>query len=205
MKLPSPPLLLITDQSQVHGPLVDVVASAFEGGCRWVMLREKNIGAESCQKLLSDILRQAKPFDAVVTINADVKAANLENVAGIHLPQEKYDFPSLRLQFGQESLIGVSVHNSIEGEAAIGADYVTVSPVFNTASKPGYGPVIGVKGFKEIAHSLPMPALALGGIEPSNVAQLRNGGAAGFAVMGSVMRAQNPAQKVNDLVSAWYS
>ena len=62
-----------------------------------------------------------------------------------------------------------------------------------------------MKGFKEIARSLPMPTLALGGIEPSNVTQLRKGGAAGFAVMGSIMRAENPAQKVNDLVSAWYS
>ena len=205
MNLPSPPLLLITDQSQATCPLVDVVAAAFEGGCRWVMIREKNIGPKTCQKLLSDILGQAKPFGAVVTINADVKAVNLEDAAGVHLPQKKYDFRSLRLQLGQQSLIGVSVHNIIEGKAAIGADYVTVSPVFNTASKPGYGPAIGVKGFKEIARSLPMPTLALGGIEPSNVAQLRKGGAAGFAVMGSVMRAENPAQKVNDLVSAWYS
>ena len=204
MNLPFPPLLLITDQSQATCPLVDVVAAAFEGGCRWVMIREKNIGPKTCQKLLSDIIRQAKPFGAVVTINADVKSANLEDAAGVHPPQTNYDLRSLRLQLGQQSLIGVSVHNIKEGKAAIGADYVTVSPVFNTASKPGYGPAIGVKGFKEIARSLPMPALALGGIEPSNVAQLREGGAAGIAVMGSVMRADDPAQKVNDIVSAWH-
>ena len=204
MSLPFPPLLLITDQSQATSPLVDVVAAAFEGGCRWVMIREKNIGPKTCQKLLSDIIRQAKPFGAVVTINADVKSANLEDAAGVPLPQTNYDLRSLRLQLGQQSLIGVSVHNIKEGKAAIGADYVTVSPVFNTASKPGYGPAIGVKGFKEIARSLPMPALALGGIEPSNVAQLREGGAAGIAVMGSVMRADDPAQKVNDIVSAWH-
>ena len=204
MNLPSPPLLLITDQGQATCPLVDVVTAAFDGGCRWVMIREKNIESGSYQKLLSDILRQAKPFGAVVTINADVKAANLEDAAGVHLPQKKYDFPSLRLQLGQQSLIGVSVHNIVEGKAAIGADYITISPVFNTASKPGYGPALGVKGFNEIARSLPMPALALGGIEPSNVAQLRKEGAAGVAVMGSVMRADNPAQKFNDLVSAWY-
>jgi thiamine-phosphate pyrophosphorylase len=39
MKLPDPPLLLITDRHQARLPLVDVVRAALAAGCRWVSVR----------------------------------------------------------------------------------------------------------------------------------------------------------------------
>ena len=43
MRLPHPPLLLVTDRRQARKPLVEVVAAALAAGCRWVSVREKDL------------------------------------------------------------------------------------------------------------------------------------------------------------------
>ena len=43
MPLPAPPLLIITDRRQATRPLDEVLAAAFDAGCRWASLREKDL------------------------------------------------------------------------------------------------------------------------------------------------------------------
>ncbi|HEY2540814.1 MAG TPA: thiamine phosphate synthase, partial [Stellaceae bacterium] len=99
------------------------------------------------------------------------------------------------------ALIGVSAHSAADAAAQLraGADYVTISPVFLTASKPGYGPALGLDGLAAAAAA-PGPVLALGGITAENAGLCRAAGAAGVAVMGDVMRADDPQATVADLV-----
>jgi thiamine-phosphate pyrophosphorylase len=42
VRLPDPPLLLITDRRQARHPLAEVVTAALKAGCRWVSVREKD-------------------------------------------------------------------------------------------------------------------------------------------------------------------
>ena len=53
---------------------------------------------------------------------------------------------------------------------AAGADYVTVSPVFLTDSKPGYGPALGLDGLAKAVAAAKGPVVALAGITPANAA-----------------------------------
>src|SRR5680860_1231000 len=71
---------------------------------------------------------------------------------------------------------------------AEGCDYVTLSPVFATASKPGYGPALGLPGLAAFTTGAAPPAYALGGVHPPDVADCLAAGASGIAVMGPVMR-----------------
>ena len=82
-----------------------------------------------------------------------------------------------------------------------GADYVTASPVFVTASKPGYGPALGLDGLARIVGRAPGPVVALGGITPQNAALCFEAGARGIAVMGEVMRATDPQATVEDMLA----
>ena len=110
-----------------------------------------------------------------------------------------------RARLGVEAWIGVSAHDPGEvAEAAeAGADYATLSPIFATASKPGYGPALGVAALRMAAvHRL--PTFALGGIGPDVLAACRDMGAAGAAVMGGPMRADDPAAAVRRLIEAWH-
>ena len=76
--------------------------------------------------------------------------------------------------------------------ASAGADYVTLSPIFPSASKPGYGPALGTNILGEAAK-LGIPVLALGGVTADKAAACRAAGAAGIAVMGPAMRSSDPA------------
>ncbi len=98
---------------------------------------------------------------------------------------------------GRDKLIGLSIHGVTEAEALDPAtvDYAIAGPVYETASKPGYGPEIGKIGLAEIARASRVPVLAIGGINPGRVAELLAMGIAGVAVMGGVMRAAAPGAR----------
>jgi len=83
-----------------------------------------------------------------------------------------------------------------------GADYITYSPVFETSSKPGYGPPAGLAGIKEASAKVSIPVVALAGIKPSNVKSCIVSGARGVAVMGGVMQSLNPGREVEELIAA---
>ncbi|MEJ7636131.1 thiamine phosphate synthase [Aeromicrobium sp.] len=96
-----------------------------------------------------------------------------------------------------------SCHNEEEIERAVaqGAEFVTISPVATSASKPGYGPGIGLPGVRRaVAVAEDVPVFALGGVDVSNVRDLRVAGAHGVAVMVTVMRASDPAAVVELLL-----
>ena len=80
-------------------------------------------------------------------------------------------------------------------------DYLTLSPIFLTASKPGYGPALGVDNLAAACSRVATPIIALGGIEATNIAACMQAGAAGVAVMGSIMRARDPAGACAELLS----
>ncbi len=203
MCLPDPPVLVISDRSQARRPLIEVAEAAFAGGCRWFSLREKDLPAGERRALLVALVELGHRFGAVVTAHEDIDAAIAAGADGVHLPGGG-DPRAARARL-PGGLIGASAHSAAEAAALLraGADYVTVSPVFPTASKPGYGPAIGLDGLARTVAAAPAPVVALGGITPDNAALCRAAGAGGIAVMGEVMRADDPQATVARLIRAF--
>ncbi|MFQ5773329.1 MAG: thiamine phosphate synthase [Kiloniellaceae bacterium] len=201
--LPQPPLLVVTDRHQARVPLERLTAVAFEAGCRWLLLREKDMPPAERLSLLERLVRLARPFGAAVMVSADIAAAKAAGAAGVHLPAGG-DPAAARAALGEGALIGYSAHDLAEVEAAAraGADYVTLSPVFGTESKPGYGPALGLDELRAVAANVSIPVLALGGITPANARSCLEAGASGLAVMGFVMRAADPAASMAELLAA---
>ena len=106
-----------------------------------------------------------------------------------------------------EGLVGRSCHGLDEVRQAEleGVDYVTISPVFETESKPGYGPPLGLRGLGRIARQAHVPVYALGGIDVGRVAACRDAGAAGVAVQGAVARSPDPQETIAALLDEWHS
>ncbi|MGH7046528.1 MAG: thiamine phosphate synthase [Stellaceae bacterium] len=202
MRLPEPPLLVISDRRQARRPLEQIAEAAFAGGCRWFSLREKDLLRPERQALLAALVASGRRFDATVTVHEDIATVAAAGAAGVHLPSGSDPRAARALLPGR--LIGASAHSAAEARSLLhaGADYVTVSPVFLTASKPGYGPALGLRGLAAIVTEACGPIVALGGITPDNAAQCRAAGAAGIAVMGEVMRAADPQLAVERLLRA---
>ncbi|HUI33933.1 MAG TPA: thiamine phosphate synthase [Stellaceae bacterium] len=202
MRLPSPPLLVISDRSQARRPLIEIAAAAFRGGCRWFSLREKDLPAVARRALLADLVALGRDCGAAVTVHDDIEAAIAADADGVHLPAGG-DPAAARARLSGK-LIGASAHSAAEAASLIaaGADYVTISPVFLTDSKPGYGPALGLDGLAKVVAAAGGPVIALAGITPDNAAACMKPGAAGIAVMGEVMRAADPEATVRALVEA---
>lgn len=202
MSLPDPRLLVISDRRRTARPLVETAAAAFAGGCRWFSLREKDLDPTARFALLREMVALGRSFGAVVTVHEDIDAAIGAGAAGVHLPGGASP-AAARARLGPGALIGLSTHQEaeIDRAAAEGADYVTVSPIFLSASKPGYGPALGLDGLARAVARSPVPVVALGGIGAAEIASCRRAGAAGVAVMSTIMAAADPGATVATLIS----
>ena len=178
------------------------MAAALRGGCRWLSLREKDLGHEERLALLHRIVALARPFGATISVHGDLEAAAATGV-GVHLPTGASP-EQARARLGEGALIGLSVHSPREAATAHpAADYVTLSPIFPSISKPGYGPALGTQGLAEaVAGARVPPIVALGGVTADNLAQCLASGAAAVAVMGAVMAAADPEAATAALVQA---
>jgi thiamine monophosphate synthase len=183
---------VLTDRTQCHGDLVGTVAAAVEAGARAVVLREKDLPLPERRALARELTAVLRPVRGLLVW------AGPEGTDAVHSAVQlaaRDPFPAPR-----PALVGRSCHSRVELDQAAreGCDWAFLSPVFLTASKPGYGPALGLEGLAELVPSGP-PVYALGGIGPDDVAGCLAAGAQGVAVMGGVMR--DPAS-VRDLLGA---
>jgi thiamine-phosphate diphosphorylase len=196
-----PPLLVLTDRKAAAArgrTLAEMVAAAGEAGAVGVVFREKDLAPAERRKLGSEVAAAMRP-DGTLLVASDAPLAAELGAAGVHLAA---DDPS---PVPTPTVIGRSCHDHAELQAAVaeGVDYVTVSPVYPTVSKPGYGPALGGEGLRALT-ALPdaPPVYALGGVDSARVAECLAAGAVGVAVMGAVMAAEDPAAAVTELLAA---
>jgi len=194
-------LVVITDRKAATQPLEEVVAAALRGGCRWLSLREKDLGHAERLVLLERIVALAQPFGATISVHGDVEAAAAAG-AGVHLPAGGSPRQA-RARLGKRALIGLSMHSADEAARADpAADYVTLSPIFASISKPGYGPAIGLQVLADATAISRLPVVALGGVTAGNLGACLASGAAAGAAMGAVMAAADPEAATAALVRA---
>jgi len=193
--------MLVTDRRQVRRTLVEVVAASLTSGCRWVSVREKDLPDSEQIALARMLAPMVWRHGGKLSLHGTPELAQSVKADGVHLPAGS-DPQAARKLLGADKLIGVSIHSVSEAEAIDPAtvDYAIAGPAFETESKPGYGPEIGRKGLAEIARTARVPILAIGGLNVVRAAEVLASGPAGIAVMGSVMRAADPARVMRELL-----
>jgi thiamine-phosphate pyrophosphorylase len=198
--LPSP-LLVITDRHQARHPIEAIAEAVANAGGRWLLLRDKDLEPAERRSLAGRLSAIARRHGMHLSVSRDVDLA-AEHGASVHLQSVAAVAPA-RQHLGPGAFIGVSAHglNDVKAAAAAGADYITLSPIFLTSSKPGYGPALGVAAI-EPAAKLGVPVIALGGVIADVVRPCLDAGAAGVAVMGEIMRADDPGHNVGRLLAA---
>jgi thiamine-phosphate pyrophosphorylase len=191
-----PPLLIITDRRNCVLPLEETVRQALEAGCRWIMLREKDLPIPEQVVLATELKKLCDEFEATLTVNGARQAADITN--SIHVQ----DIDTLCACRSHFALIGYSAHSldDVLETQDVGADYVTLSPIFQSISKPDYNKELGLEMLSEAA-SYNISIVALGGITPNNAAACYAAGSSGVAMMGAVMRSRDPGTVVKGLLN----
>jgi thiamine-phosphate pyrophosphorylase len=187
-----PALVVVADSAETGGrPLVSVVTEAVLGGARAVWLRDKQVGPGARRQVaaeLAELLHSAGGWLVASPGPGDESADGCHLGAGDPWPVPAGSPGALA------DRVGRSCHNrpDLVQAAAEGCDWATLSPIFSSTSKPGYGPALGPAPLA----GAPLPTWALGGVDETNAAECLRAGAAGVAVMGAVMRAHDPAGAV---------
>jgi len=196
-----PPLLVLTDRAAAATrgwTLAEAVAAAVEAGARAVVFREKDLAPADRRSLGAEVVAVMPP-DGWLLVASDARLAADLGAAGVHLAAGD-SWPEPR-----PAAVGRSCHDRAEVRAAAaeGVDYVTLSPVYPTSSKPGYGPALGPDAFGDLAKvSNAPPVYALGGVDAARAPVCIAAGAAGVAVMGAVMASEDPGAEVVALLAA---
>lgn len=198
-----PRILVITDRTQVRVAVEDVVREICgKSGCGWVLLRERDLAPLQRREMAERLRTITHECGAKLSVSADAALAAAVGADGVHL-QRVTDVADARKKLPQ-GWIGVSAHSVADVKLAkeAGADYVTLSPIFPSESKPGYGPPLGLESITQAA-AVGIPVFALGGVTPRSAHSCIVAGAHGLAVMGTVMRAKHPGEAIRQYAAAF--
>ncbi len=197
-------LCLVTDRTACLGrPLEGVVLEAVRAGAGLVQLREKDLSARALLDLGRRLLEPVRAAGGRLVVNDRVDVAMALGADGVHLGAGSLPVREARRLTGAGVLIGASAHSREEAVAAEaeGADYVVLGTIFETRSHPGVrgaGP-----GFvREVAASVGIPVIAIGGITAANASRVMEAGASGVAVITAIQSAGDVGSATRALLEA---
>jgi thiamine-phosphate pyrophosphorylase len=196
-------LYLVTDARPALQPFEAFLEAAIAGGVGMVQLRDRELedgdllraairGAATCAKLQI-------PF--IVNDRADIAQAS--GADGVHLGQTDLPPAAARRILGADAIIGLSTHTpeQIDAVEREPVDYIGVGPIHATPTKPGRPPV-GSALVRYAAAHCSRPFFAIGGLEPSNVADVVAAGGRAVSVLRYVSKARDPHAAAREIVEA---
>jgi thiamine-phosphate pyrophosphorylase len=198
-------LTLVTDRTQTRGrDVAAVVEECLAAGLPAVQVREKDLGAADLAFLCRRLLGPVRDTGAALIVNDRVDVALAVGADGVQRTSTSLPVEDIRAIAGGRLRIGASVHSldgAVEAELK-GADWVTFGPVYATPSKRPYGPPQGLDRLAAVAGRLRIPVIAIGGITPERVGDVRAAGARGVAVISGILGADSAADATRRFLKA---
>jgi thiamine-phosphate pyrophosphorylase len=198
-------LCLVTDRAQTRGrDLVAVVAECLAAGLPSVQLREKDLGAADLAALAHKLQKLTREHGARLIVNDRADVALAVGADAVQRTHTSLAVDDMRAVAGTRLRIGASVHSLDDARdaEARGADWIVFGPVYDTASKRQYGAPQGLEKLAAVVRAVRIPVMAIGGITPARVAEVRGAGARGVGVISAILSADSPADATRTFLKA---
>ncbi len=200
-------LYVITDRLLAQGRShLEVATKAIEGGATCIQLREKDAAVTSKElfNLAAKLRLLTKEKGVALIINDRLDIALAVGANGVHLGQDDLPLEVARRLLPPQMILGASAGDPRQARAAqdLGADYLGTGDVFGTATKPDAGEPIGPAGLAAVCRSVKIPVVGIGGIDAGNAREVITSGAAGVAVISSVIGAADIAAAAQKMALA---
>lgn len=193
-------LQYITHYSERYS-IPEQVRMLIEGGCTWVQLRMKDASDEEVEAMARELIPICRESGTILVIDDRVEVVMKTLVHGVHLGKNDMDPAQAREYLGPHAIIGCTANTAddILALAPLDIDYIGLGPLRHTETKQNLSPVIGLDGYRQImnrvrAEGVEQPVVAIGSVEPDDVAPLLAAGVNGVAVSGAILRADNPVE-----------
>jgi thiamine-phosphate pyrophosphorylase len=190
---------LVTDSNLSKKGVLSDIENALRAGCKIIQYREKN-------KSTKDMIEEAKKIKqkckgrAIFLINDRIDVALAVDSDGVHIGQDDFPFETARKILGNKKIIGLTVHNLEEAINAekIGADYIGLSPIFQTDTKKDAGSACGVEMITTVKRKINLPIVAIGGINKENVCKVIKAGADSAVAISAVVSSDDVCKEIID-------
>lgn len=178
------------------------VEDVLKNGATFLQIREKNMPHDELVKEAICIKEIAAKYNVPVVIDDDIYAVMEAGVDGVHIGQNDMDYVEARKLLGDDKIIGMTAPSVTLAKKAeeLGADYIGAGAVFNTSTKKDTKP-LELSTLKEICNSVSIPVVAIGGIDHSNVRELKGTDIDGVAVISALFGASDPGEATREFVS----
>ena len=160
-------------------------------------LRGPRTGGRALYSLARGLKGPSEATGCTMLVNDRVDLALALDLSGAHLGQRSLPPRVGREILGPRRILGLSVHGAkeaLEGPTGV-VDFLLVGSVFPSRSHPAGLPG-GVGLIQEVRKTGSAPPVAIGGITPERVEQVRQAGAHGVAVLGGIWDAGDPKAAV---------
>ena len=188
-------LCLVTDRTLARGrPLVEVVASAVQGGVTMVQLREKTATTREFLEEARSLKALLQPLGIPLIINDRVDIALAVEADGVHVGQKDMPVAMVRSMIGPGKIIGLSItnHEQVARPDAALPDYLGMGPLYAQTTKADASTPLGVEGFRALRAATGKPVIAIGGLNAGNSGPVLAAGANGLAVVSAIVSAEDP-------------
>ena len=199
-----PRLHAITDERIARRPDLDDVARALVGGGGEPLALHARGRSLSGLEHYELAVRLSVYPSTRLFVNERLDVALAVGAAGVQLGAGSLD-PADARRLGPGWWIGKSVHDLAEATAARagGADYLLVGPLYRTATHPDREP-LGLARLGAIV-ALGLPVIAIGGVTPPRVGEVRRAGAYGVAAIRALWDAADPGDAARQMLEEWQS
>jgi len=184
--------------------LIAVIRETVRAGVDIVQVREKDLLSRELIALVEDALsatKEPRRGSARVVVNDRVDVALAAGADGAHLAAHSMPAQVVRRFVPRAFVIGVSCHSlgeAMEAESG-GADYLVLGPIFETPSKLGYGPPLGLEKLRNVTSRIRIPVLALGGVTVDRIRPCLESGACGIAGIRIFQECESVQERVREL------
>lgn len=186
----------ITDSSLSQQGIINDVLCALKAGVSIIQYREKNCSTRKMYEEATELRKIIK--DALFIINDRVDIALAVDADGVHIGQDDLPVSITRRIIGKDKIIGVTVHTveqAVDAERN-SADYIAVSPIFFTSTKPDALSPVGLNLLKKVKENVSVPVVAIGGITLENAQDVVKTGADAICAISAVLKAKNVTDEI---------
>jgi thiamine-phosphate diphosphorylase len=150
-----------------------------------VQIRESDLNAREYVRFIRECVTLAGTTCRVI-VNDRLDLALAGGAHGVHLRENSIAISEARQLAPPDLLVGRSIHDARTAAAAQTADYLIAGSVFETASKPGQQPSLGLSGLRAVVLAAgTCPVWAVGGITEESVTDVKAAGVEGIAAIGA--------------------
>ncbi len=183
---------------------LELARMAIRGGADTIQYRQKTGKTREMIEIVRQLKQLCTNSNVTLIVNDRVDVAIAAEADGVHLGQDDFPIPLARKLLGKSRIIGGSAATLEEARTCLadGADYIGFGPVYPTFSKEDAGPVTGIKLLKQAVETIPIPIIAIGGVNVENTPEVMRAGARGIAVISAVSCQEDPEQATKALCHA---